>query len=248
MSNDTFVTARDGVDLRVRVRAATGDAYAAVVVAHGFSATCAEPAVVAVADALGAAGYHVVSYDARGHGASGGRCTLGDHERLDVAAVLEVARARHARVVLLGASMGGIAVLGCAAATPDIAGVVTVSSPARWRFPRTARAALAALATQTGTGRWLMARAWNVRLAGRWTRPEPPASLVTRVQVPIAVVHGENDRFLGMREARDLCDAAAGPARLVLVPGMGHGYDDVGVPAVVDAVAWVLSAARGVRS
>jgi pimeloyl-ACP methyl ester carboxylesterase len=237
------VTTADGVVLRIAVhgaRGATGTAAAAVVLAHGFTATSRDPAVVSVADALTAGGYDVVTYDARGHGASGGRCTLGDSERHDVAAAVEVARGRHDRVVLVGASMGGIAVLGHAAGDGSLAGVVTVSSPARWRFPRTARALAAALATQTALGRRVVANRCGVRLAGRWTRPDEPVVLAARLQAPLVVVHGEADQFLPVIEATELLQSAAAPSRLVLVPAMGHAFDAASLPAIVDAVGWVL--------
>lgn len=236
----TSVTTTDGVVLHVTVREASGAATAAVVLAHGFTATRRDPSVTAVAELLAASGYDVVTYDSRGHGDSGGLCTLGDNERHDVAAAVAVARTHHDRVVLVGASMGSVAILGHAATDPDLAGVVTVSSPARWRVPRTSRAVLAALATQTSWGRRLVANRYKVRLAGPWTRPTEPIALVARVQAPLAVVHGQADRFLPAYEATELHRAATGRARLTLVPAMGHAFDAIGLPAIVDAVAWVL--------
>src|SRR4051812_33709605 len=123
----------DGVALSMRGERATGDARdVAVVVAHGFGASKDEPRVDAVARSLRAAGFSTVTYDARGHGESGGASTLGVLERHDVAAAADVARELAPRVVLVGASMGAIAVLGHAAGRDDVAGVVTVACPAAW--------------------------------------------------------------------------------------------------------------------
>lgn len=234
------VTTSDGIELHLQVRPSPREPVAAVVLVHGFSASSQEPHLVATAAALGQAGYGVVTYDGRGHGASGGLCTLGDCERHDVAAASQVASELHDRVVLVGASMGGIAVLGHAATVPGAAGVVTVSSPAFWRFPRSARTALAAVMTQTGLGRRVMGRYGGVRLAGGWNRPDPPAVMAGRLSVPLAVIHGDADRFIARREAADLYRAAAGPSRLLLVPQMGHAYEPLAVPAILDAVNWVL--------
>src|SRR5690606_6135123 len=90
----------------------------------------------------------------------GGLCTLGDAERHDVAAAAAAARTLAPQVVVVGASLGAIAALRHAVDDAGLAGVVTVSAPARWRL-RTPRAALAALLTRTGAGR-------------RALRPSPP--------------------------------------------------------------------------
>jgi alpha-beta hydrolase superfamily lysophospholipase len=234
----------DGVELAARFRPTTSPeaARAAVVLVHGFAASQDEANVLAVADALVTAGYDVVSYDARGHGASGGTCTLGDHEEHDVAAAVEIARRNHDRVVLLGASMGGIAVLRHAANVGQVDGVVAVSSPSAWRMPRSVTALLAAGLTRTGLGRRLAARHLRVRVHPRWTNPEPPAELAARIGVPLAIVHGQRDRFIAVTNAAELYRAAGGPRRLFLVEGMGHAYDAAGLPAIRDAVDWVLTA------
>lgn len=231
----------DDVTLLARHWPAAADVRAAAVLVHGFSASKDDPAVVAVAEGLAAMGLDVVGYDARGHGGSGGLCTLGDDERHDVAAAVAAARQRSPHVVLVGASMGAIAVLRHAAHDPDVAGVVTVSSPARWRLPRTPGTILAAAMTQTRPGRWLAARHLNVRLARRWSRPEPPVALARRLTVPLAIVHGRADRFIPPTEGQVLAKAAGGPRRLTLVSGMGHAYDPAGLPAIVAAVDWILS-------
>src|SRR5205085_4669743 len=221
---------------------------AGVVLVHGFAATSSQPAVVAVAEELTRHGLHVVSYDARGHGRSGGDCTLGDREELDVEAAVEVARDGDRPVVLVGASMGAVAVLRYAAsphADPGLAGVVAVSSPARWTLPFNARAVLAAGLTRTRLGRLVARRHLRVRLAARWARSEPPVELITRVRAPVALVHGERDRFIPVRDVYALFEAAPEPRQLDVVRGMGHAYEVAAVPAIVHAVEWALQQHAG---
>jgi alpha-beta hydrolase superfamily lysophospholipase len=193
-----------------------------------------------VAEALCATGYAVLSFDSRGHHGSGGLCTLGDLERLDVGAAVSEARGRSSRVVVVGASMGAIAVLRYATTDPDLVGVVSVSSPALWRLPSNVRTIAAAALTRTRTGRRLASRRMHVRLSPEWTNPEPPQRLAARLRVPLAVVHGRRDRFVPQREAAHLASAAP-RARLILVPDMGHAFDRAAVPAVRTAVDWVLA-------
>jgi pimeloyl-ACP methyl ester carboxylesterase len=232
----------DEIHLASRLRTA-GTPRASVVLVHGFSASGDDPHVSRLADALHESELDVVTYDARGHGASGGECTLGDLERHDVAAAVTLARRRTDRVVLVGASMGAIAVLRHAAADPQVGGVVAVSCPARWRLPKNARSVLAAGLTRTSPGRALASRVLRVRIASRWTNAEPPLALVPRLRAPLALVHGADDRFIPPADAQELHAAATGPCRLTLVPRMGHAFDAAGLPAIAAAVEWTLGVA-----
>jgi pimeloyl-ACP methyl ester carboxylesterase len=230
----------DGLSLAARHWQPAQESSTGVVLVPGFTAGKDHAEVVATAAALAAAGHHVISYDGRGHGTSEGVCTLGDREELDVAAAVDAMAAVTPQVVLVGASMGAIAVLRYAAGRQGIAGVVAVSGPAKWRLPRTLRSLAAAFMTQTRPGRRLLRRLTGVRTAAGFTRPSEPVYLATRVRAPLAVVHGTHDRFLSRREAHDLHAAAAEGSRLDLVDGMGHAFGPEAVPAILDAVAWTL--------
>jgi alpha-beta hydrolase superfamily lysophospholipase len=239
MPAPTLLTA-DGVRLTGRRWRRTAPAHAAVVIVHGFSASSQCPNVEGVAEALHTDGFDVLTYDARGHGTSEGESTLGDHEQHDVAAAVALAREHSERVVLVGASMGAIAALRYAVTDPQLAGVVTVSCPSQWRLPRNVRGVLAAAMTRTGPGRRLTARLTRVRVASRWTNPLPPVALVPNVRMPLAIVHGTDDRFIPLRDAQELHDAAPGPARLDVVAGMGHAFEAPAIDAVRRAVTWAL--------
>jgi alpha-beta hydrolase superfamily lysophospholipase len=242
MPRPTLTTA-DGLELAGRRWLAAEPPPAAVVIVHGFSASAECPNVESLADSIATDGYDVISYDARGHGASAGESTLGDHEQHDVAAAVAFARQRTSQIVLVGASMGAIAALRYAVTDPELAGVVSVSCPAKWRLPRNARGVLAAAMTRTTPGRRLTTRLSGVRVATRWTAPAPPIELVPRLQVPTTFVHGTADRFIAARDAAELFEAAREPRRLVVVPDMGHAFDPLAVEPVRAAVTWTLSKA-----
>lgn len=234
----------DGVRLSSRRWGSARAASTTVVLAHGFSASKDHPAVVAVAEALAEEGFGVISYDARGHHESDGLCTLGDLERLDVAAAVTAARQDSDQVVTVGASMGGIAVLRHASTDAGLHGAVTVSSPAHWRLPRNPSGLLAAMMSRTRPGRYLAKRLLNVRIHPFWDDPLPPEAIVADVSSPLAVIHGEADRMIPSSAAQRLVDASGGPTRLEIVPGMGHAFDSRGTPAIVAAVRWTLGQTR----
>lgn len=100
-----------------------------VVLAHQSSSDLCE--WLSYARRLAARGHFVFAFDFRGHGHSKGRPTYG-RLGLDVDAATRAVRRLGARkVVLVGASLGGIAsVVAAASSEPRVAGVVAVSAPA----------------------------------------------------------------------------------------------------------------------
>jgi pimeloyl-ACP methyl ester carboxylesterase len=242
------LTTADGVRLAAMVQRAR-QPRVGVVIAHGFSASSAHRGVRELADALVDAHHDVVSYDARGHGSSGGWCTLGAQERFDVAAARR-ALDPSMPVILVGVSMGAIAVLRHAAAPgpgdlPDPLGVVTLSAPARWQLPRTLRGLVSAGVTSTALGRAFAARNMGVRIARRRPRGDAPVDLIARITAATAIVHAEDDPFLPSSNARMLFAAAPEPRQLDLVAGRWHALDPAAVPVVVRAVRWVDDVTTG---
>lgn len=227
----TAVRTSDGEELRHTV--VPGPPGTWVVVAHGFGGSRARPSVVRAVRALSATAT-VLSYDARGHGGSTGRSTVGVREALDVDAAVAHARAQGAeRVVTLGFSMGGAAVLRQAAlddvdghpltARPDA--VVAVSSPAHWRGSSTAARRLRLLVT-TPPGRLVCARVLGARVAPRFDAAAPgPVDVVGRVRVPLLLVHGTADGYFGVDHPHALQRAAGPGCTLWLEDGLGHAED-----------------------
>jgi alpha-beta hydrolase superfamily lysophospholipase len=240
-SDGVGLHSEDGLRLAATTWRSADEPQAAVVVAHGLTITKDHPSVTALASSLVAEGFGVITYDGRGHGDSEGLCTLGCDEAFDVAAAVAYARTLSPRVVAVGSSMGAIAVLRYGATDPDLAGVVAVSAPARWRI-HSARSFVAAAMTRTGAGRDLVRRRKGVRLAPRWNAVAAPEEVASRLGCPAAIVHGSADRFIPAREATRLYERLRGPRRLDVVPGMGHGFGRAAVPAIIDAVRWTITA------
>lgn len=129
-SAETIVAA-DGVRLSARLFAADPERLA--ILLHMFRSD--QTAWAPFARALQAErGTSALTLDFRGHGASGGERDPGGIGR-DVRAALAFARERgYRRVVFVGASMGATAAIVVAAdADSGVAGVVSISAPARMR-------------------------------------------------------------------------------------------------------------------
>lgn len=189
----------------------------------------------------------VLTYDARGHGRSTGRTTLGDREVLDVDAAVRHARAAGARqVAAVGFSMGAAAVVRQAAGVegfgaldpPDA--VVVVSGTGPWSAWATASRSMRRLHLLVGTrpGRLVTRVCMRTRVdpAG-WAVPPvppvPPADCVAAVRVPLLLVHGDRDGYLGLEHAHALAERSGAP--LWVEQGLGHAEIAVG-PELLDRI------------
>ena len=212
--------AADGTDLAAYLVPGPPDAATTVVLVHGFANWSRNPRVHAFAHRL-ARGAHVVVPDLRGHGRSRGRCTLGRDEPLDVAAAVEAAPT--GRVVTVGVSLGGAAVLVHAAAH-DVAAVVAVSAPAWWESGGGHGAQRVGRWVASPARRRLLARAVRTRVADDCAGRVDPIEAVPRIAAPTVFVHDPDDHYFDGSHATALYAAATDPKALWWRRG-GHGTD-----------------------
>ncbi|MEV0642705.1 alpha/beta fold hydrolase [Streptomyces sp. NPDC050619] len=211
------------------------------VIAHGFTGDVDRPHVRRVVREFTRHGA-VVTFSFRGHGASGGRSTVGDREVLDLAAAVSWARELgHTRVVTVGFSMGGSVALRHAAlygvnapaqelrhegrteAAPDA--VVSVSAPARWYYRGTAPMRRLHWLVTRPAGRLVGRYGFRTRIHDEEWDPVPlsPVEAAARIApTPLLIVHGELDGYFPVDHPRMLAAAAGDHGELWLEPGMGH--------------------------
>jgi pimeloyl-ACP methyl ester carboxylesterase len=184
----------------------------------------------------------VVAFDFRGHGRSGGQCTAGAAEILDVRAAVAEARRRGATtVVTVGFSMGGAVVLRHAAdqGPPDrVDAAVSVSAPSRWFIRDTEPMRRVHWLCETISGRLAARVVLNTRLVRAWDAvPPTPIEVVHRIAgTPLLLVHGDADRYFGLEHPRALAAAAGPDTDLWVIDGMGHAESAV-TPEVLDRIA-----------
>ncbi|GAA4858285.1 alpha/beta hydrolase [Saccharopolyspora cebuensis] len=228
--------AADGTRLRGELLPGPGlPADLGFVVGHGFTNHTRKPHVARVLRRL-AGRAPVLALDFRGHGRSGGRTSVGPDEALDIAAGVAHLRERGCRrVVTIGFSLGGSVVLRDAALAerpPDA--VVAVSSPARWWVRETSAMRRVHWLLEQPHGRF-SARLLGVRLAPPWPEvPVSPIELVSRVTVPLLLVHGDQDHYFPLSDAVAL--AEAGDGELWVEPTMRHA-ESATTPELVDRIA-----------
>jgi pimeloyl-ACP methyl ester carboxylesterase len=200
-----------------------------VVLVHGLNRSRIE--MVRKVPFLHELGWNALLFDLRRHGQSGGPArSLGYHERNDVHAAVEWARARAAGpVAVWGISSGGAAVMLAAAEDPGVAAVVCDSTFKSLRD--TARHHLRLFRTYR----------WYLRLVPAWPLSEEvvfwvgrragfdPDALDVRAAAarlggrPALFVCNTGDRRMPPEIAFELKQAAGPRARVLVVPGTTHG-------------------------
>jgi len=219
---DRWVRTPDGVDVAIR-RQGPDLAPVAIVLAHGFSMTSSDRRLTAVADGLAGAGHAVFTFDFRGHGRSAGISTLGDLEILDLDAVVRLARRRgHGQIVVIGGSMGGFVALRHAALLGGEDAVVAISTPATWGVSHRLRGRALILTAQNRVGRRILSSR-GTRVGERLRGPLlSPSDLARRINIPVALIHGDRDAYVPIDDARLLHERLGGPKRLITLTGFGH--------------------------
>jgi alpha-beta hydrolase superfamily lysophospholipase len=199
-------------------------------------------------------GWHVLAYDQRNHGESGGcTTTLGVAEAEDLERAWEVLleRTRDQRIprVVFGVSMGGAAANLALPRLRDVDGLVLDST-----FADVAHVAARRLPIGPLTGMALaLARAFAVPITGRRALDVVPAEAAQQAPpgVDVLILHAPADPLIPFTEAEALRDAYAPRATLVPLAGAGHAggviVDAAHYAAVLEELAGGLEARAAAR-
>jgi dipeptidyl aminopeptidase/acylaminoacyl peptidase len=169
------------------------------------------------------AGFHLLLFDFRGMGLSGGTvCTFGDREQWDVLAGVRWLRdtARVERVGLYGFSMGGACSLLAAARDPDVAALVTDCAFARLDELLDIR--VLPLPTPLRDPVHRSVRYWAERRYARVLQVNPERAVQQWRPRPLLVIHGGNDQCVPPDHGHRLAAAAGETAELWIIPDAAH--------------------------
>jgi dipeptidyl aminopeptidase/acylaminoacyl peptidase len=211
-----------------------------VIVLHGWASAAED--LLPAAPAVVGAGLPMLFVDARGHGRSDPAEFMSmPRFAEDLHAALDWLRGQPDvdpdRIAVVGHSVGAGAALLVASRDPRVAAVVSIASMAhpremigrsfrRYRAPRPlVRAALRTIE----------------RTIGHRFDDFAPLQTIARIDAPVLVLHGLDDRTVPAGDAERL--AAAGPAAtLRLVPGADHRSVDGFLPVLPEVVAHLRDA------
>jgi pimeloyl-ACP methyl ester carboxylesterase len=170
------------------------------------------------------AGFAQLLLDFSGRGDSQGEViTLGAREAGDLMAALEYLSSRPEidddRLFLVGRSMGAAAAALAAGEGAPVRALALDSPYAD--LGRLADEAIAGVLRPA-----VVLRPLAFRLTGWRTGFDPsqvsPIDALRKTSVPVLILHGTADEVVPIEHSRDLAAAAAGPTRLVELPGQGH--------------------------
>ena len=216
------LTAADGVQLAAW-RLIPPSPRGVVFVQHGYGTCRADPLHLAALIYRG--GYAVVSVDFRGHGESGGRCSFGQGERLDLRAALDAIaadpRLQYLPVGYFGISMGAAIGILMTAEEPRLRAIVSDSSYARFG-PMVSRYQWLAYYLPEVPFGWITRACVSLRL-GAWDRSLDPVHAIGKIAPrAVLIIHGDADASIPVRHARELYAAARDPKELWVIPGAAH--------------------------
>lgn len=237
---------------------AAADPHATVVLAHGIGGSKAD--MLPQTQFLVEAGYDVLAIDLRAHGESEGTYPTGGYrEQAEVRAAIDYAARRSPRpIVLLGHSMGGVAVLHAAAHhDPDVVAVVADSAFVTfYDMARRARAkmtdlglgarigmAIALAPTWSGVVRFVM---WCATGADLDPAADDLIPVLPRLKMPVLFVSGDRDDLAPTRNAKNMRRLVGRLGEIAVLHASHQTYKDAPAAyheAVLGFLARVIAAA-----
>ncbi len=219
-----YIMASDGIRLAGRYYHIS-DGAPVLIQFHGYRSSCIREFSCAYAIAKNL-GYNAIAVDQRAHGDSGAHIiTFGIKERYDCRDWANYACSRFGKdtpIILSGVSMGAATVL-MASDLELPKNVKAIIADCPYSSPS---AIIRKVCKDVKLPPWLAYPfvALGALLFGRFRIWSASAvKSVSRSDIPVLLIHGEDDRFVPCQMSREVFAACSGPKKLLTVPKAGHG-------------------------
>ena len=180
--------------------------------------------LIGISTALWRAGYNVLLFDYRGHGADrGAPVTLGYREIHDFLGAMDYVYTRvpHARIGVIGYSMGAVIAIMGSVRRPDVRAVVADSPFAT--HAGVVSHNISRVIRVNGRPIAALADFFLNRIAGyRHRDVEPVRDVAALAPRPLLIIHGSDDQTIPASHARQVYDAAGEPKELWIGEGADH--------------------------
>ena len=188
-------------------------------------------------------GQNTLVVDQRAHGRSGGRTiTFGIRERMDCLCWAEYASQRfgsNTPIFLSGVSMGAATVL-MASELELPCNVIGIIADCPYSSPEAIIRKVCREDMHLPPALVMPFIRLGARLFGHFDLKESSAvQAVRNTDIPILLLHGEDDRFVPCDMSREIFDACAGEKTRITFPGAGHGLS-----YIVDTVRYSEAVSR----
>jgi pimeloyl-ACP methyl ester carboxylesterase len=235
---------QDALDYTIKTPAGCDDPDTVVVYVHGFASHQRGEKALYFGERFLAQWCAYLTFDLRGHGASGGMMEELTISRAieDLDTVLVWARERFSRCIVIGSSLGGQVAAWAAARRPEAVAANLLIAPAFGFYENRMRdLGEEGLARLLAEGRATIRNEWVTVTVGRALVDDaaryPVDRLITSYRTPTRIVHGTDDASVPVAGSVDFVRrSAARPLELVVFGGGDHRLTDRKA-ALFDAMA-----------
>lgn len=168
--------------------------------------------------------FDVIVMDFRGHGKSGGLFTFSAKEHLDLKAVVDYAKKRYAKIILLGFSLGAATAIIYTAKYKGIYGIIAVSTPTD--FEKIENHFLKKEAVIPAMEKFEFGKSPTLRPGNITLKKIKPVDVISKISpAPILFLSGGKDPIIHHWHAEKLFENAQQPKKLTIFPDGVHAEE-----------------------
>ncbi len=190
-----------------------------IIVCHGIKQYKDSPIFIMIAREF-EDDYDIINMDLRGHGKSGGKCTLTALEVYDLKAVVDYAREKYKKIGVIAFSLGAATAVLETANYKNIDSLILVSpftKVSQVNFKFWEKSAIHSLKT------YLNDSNQKVKMGNVFLSKQDPIEIIDKISpTPMLFLHGAEDWVIDASHSQRLYEKAQQPKRLILFENAAH--------------------------